>query len=337
MRILITGAVGFLGMHTASRLNAAGHELIGIDNFNDYYDPQLKHARHAKIRSFCKVHKVDLAELDAVKAIIAEFKPNVIVHLAAQAGVRYSMQDPMAYVQANVAGHTSVLEACRILGADFSHLVYASSSSVYGGNRKIPFSESDEVNDPVSIYAATKRAGELLASTYAHLFRVQAIGLRFFTVYGPWGRPDMAYWSFTRDILAGTPIRIFNHGKMMRDFTYIDDVVDGILAMVERSPTFENTSRPHRVYNIGNNNPEKLMDVVGLLETLLGKPAVKEFVEMQSGDVVQTYAEIEAAARDYGFSPSTSIELGLSRFVAWYKEFHGYSGLDKSPDLTVYR
>ena len=321
MRVLITGAAGFLGMHTASRLHAAGHELLGIDNFNDYYDPQLKHARSAQIRSFCEVHEVDLIETAAVKAITSTFKPNVIVHLAAQAGVRYSMQDPMAYVQANVAGHTSILEACRDLGEELSHLVYASSSSVYGGNKRVPFSEADEVNNPVSVYAATKRAGELLASTYAHLFKIKTIGLRFFTVYGPWGRPDMAYWSFTRDILAGKPIQIFNHGEMMRDFTYVDDVVAGITAIIERPPLFEDSVRPHRIYNIGNNKPEKLMDVITALEFLLGKSARKEFLGMQPGDVEQTYADIGEASRDYAFSPNTSIEVGLSRFVDWYKDY----------------
>lgn len=321
MKVLITGAAGFIGMHTAIRLQAAGHELLGVDNFNSYYDPALKVARQQNIEAFCPIETVDISNVEAIKETILAFRPNVIVHLAAQAGVRYSLENPMAYIQSNVTGHTAILEACRALGDEFSHLVYASSSSVYGGNTKIPFSEMDEVNQPVSLYAATKRADELISSTYAHLFGIKQIGLRFFTVYGPWGRPDMAYWSFTRDILNGQSIRIFNHGDMRRDFTYVDDIVSCIGAIVEKSPEFGAGERPHRVYNIGNNNPEQLMDVIGVLEASLGKEAVKEFVGMQPGDVKETYADIDAIHRDYGYEPTTSIHDGLPKFISWYRNY----------------
>lgn len=321
MKVLITGAAGFIGMHTAVRLNSAGHTLLGVDNFNDYYDPALKRARQNNIEAFCPIETVDISDVDKIKATILEFEPQVIVHLAAQAGVRYSLENPMAYIQSNVTGHTAILEACRELGDKLSHLVYASSSSVYGGNTKIPFSETDEVNQPVSLYAATKRADELISSTYAHLFGIKQIGLRFFTVYGPWGRPDMAYWSFTRNILNDKTIRIFNHGDMRRDFTYVDDIVSCIGAITEKAPEFAAEERPHRVYNIGNNNPEQLMDVIEILETALGKEAIKEFVGMQPGDVRETYANIDAINRDYGYEPTTSISDGLPRFISWYRQY----------------
>ena len=319
MKVMVTGAAGFIGMHVAERLHKAGHAVAGIDNFNDYYDPALKHARAARIASYCTVKPLDIADAGSVKTSFLDFAPDVVVHLAAQAGVRYSLQNPMAYIRSNLAGHAAVLEACRALGDRLSHLVYASSSSVYGGNTKVPFSETDPVELPVSLYAATKRSDELISSAYAHLFGIKQIGLRFFTVYGPWGRPDMAYWIFTDQILKGEPVRIFNRGDMRRDFTWIDDIVSGVVATVEKAPAFAPGSRPHKIYNIGNNRPEALLDMIAILEDALGVKAVRRLEDMQAGDVKETYADITAIGRDYGFAPTTPLSVGLPKFVEWYR------------------
>ncbi len=322
MRAIVTGAAGFIGMHAAEQLARDGYEVIGVDNFNDYYPVALKRARAARIAPFCPILEMDIAGADALKAAFLDFAPDVVVHLAAQAGVRYSLENPFAYVQSNLAGHVSVLEACRALGDRLSHLVYASSSSVYGGNTKVPFSETDPVELPVSLYAATKRADELISSAYAHLYDIRQIGLRFFTVYGPWGRPDMAYWLFTEKMLKGEPIPVFNHGDMRRDFTWIGDIVSGLAAIAKRAPDFQPGERPHKVYNIGNNRPEPLLDMIAVLERALGLESVRDFRDMQPGDVRETYADIAAITRDYGFSPSTPLSEGLPKFVSWYREHY---------------
>ncbi len=325
MTILVTGAAGFIGMHVATALLDRGETVVGADNLNDYYDPALKRARLARLESrdsFSFV-RVDLADRDQVFAVV-DARPDIdrVVHLAAQAGVRHSLTDPFVYVQSNVMGHLVVMEACRRLPS-IRHMVYASSSSVYGGNDVLPFSADDRVDNPVSLYAATKRADELMSDCYAHLYGLPMTGLRFFTVYGPWGRPDMSAWLFTDAILNDRPIRLFNHGKMRRDFTYIDDVIAGVLGALDRPPTGGAGQRPHRVYNLGNHRAEELMRFVEVLEQACGREAVKVFAEMQPGDVKETYADIEAARRDLGFEPKTSIEEGLPRFVAWYRAYHG--------------
>lgn len=320
MRVLITGMAGFIGFHTARRLASRGVEVVGVDNLNDYYDVALKEARLAELGDAARFERLDIADHEAFARLVRETRPDVVVHLAAQAGVRYSLENPFAYVHSNVTGHLSVLEACRA-HEGLSHLVYASSSSVYGGNVKVPFSEDDPVDQPVSLYAATKRADELMSATYAHLYGLKQVGLRFFTVYGEWGRPDMAYWSFAEQIAAGLPIRVFNHGKMRRDFTYIDDVVDGVFATVMQEPRFENPARPARVYNIGNNQPVELMDMIEALEDAIGRKAIMRFEEMQPGDVVETYADVDKLKADYGFAPETPLKEGLERFVAWFKDY----------------
>jgi UDP-glucuronate 4-epimerase len=321
--LLLTGAAGFIGFHVAQALLAQGRAVVGIDNLNDYYSVDLKQARLKQLegREGFRFAPIDIADRDAVFGLL-EVEPeiNAIVHLAAQAGVRYSLKNPYAYVHANLMGQVVMLEAARALpGAPF---VYASSSSVYGGNTKLPFAIEDAVDRPVSLYAATKRADELMSHTYAHLYGIAATGLRFFTVYGPWGRPDMAYYSFCKAILEGRPIPVFNHGKMKRDFTYIDDIVGGILAAVERPPPPDNGGVRHRVYNLGNHRAENLMDFIAVLEQALGRKAVIDFQPMQPGDVEATYADIEATTRDLGFRPTTPITLGLPKFVAWYKDYH---------------
>ena len=325
MRVLLTGAAGFIGFHTAQALLAKGHEVIGIDNLNAYYDVTLKQARLDRLME-ChgfSFRKLDVADKDGVLAL-ADEKPTHIVHLAAQAGERYSLIEPYAYVTSNLKGQVTMLELARKLG-DVGHFVYASSSSVYGGNTKTPFSVDDPVERPVSLYAATKRSDELMAWTYAHLYRIPATGLRFFTVYGPWGRPDMAAYLFTRRIMAGEPIPVFNHGKMKRDFTYIDDIVSGILSALGTPPPKEGSEPPARLYNLGNCHAENLMDFIAMLENALGKKAVCDFQPLQPGDVPETYADIAASTRDFGFSPKTSIAEGIPRFVAWYREYHGQS------------
>ncbi len=322
MTIVVTGAAGFIGAHLCTALVQQGKEVVGIDNLNPYYTPDLKRARLAQLSdhrafTFHELDICDIAQLDELG--VRDIK--TVVHLAAQAGVRYSIDNPRAYIQSNLVGHAEVLEYCR-QSEGLDHLIYASSSSVYGGNMKIPFSESDSVDRPVSLYAATKKADELMSHAYAHLYGIPQTGLRFFTVYGPWGRPDMAYWSFTEAILKGEPIRIFNKGDMRRDFTYIDDVVGGMLNIIEQGPKLVETGAPARVYNIGNNTPVPLMEMIEVLEHALGLQAQKEFVPMQMGDVKQTYADIDALQRDYGFAPATPIATGLPRFVEWYRAYH---------------
>ncbi len=325
MTILVTGAAGFIGFHVARALLARGEAVLGVDNLNDYYAVSLKEARLAELarhRHFTFV-RLDLAEREGLATLLAkDWKVDRVVHLAAQAGVRYSLINPRAYVAANVTGHLEVLEACRAL-PDLKHLVYASSSSVYGGNTKLPFAIDDPVDTPQSLYAATKKADELMAYTYAHLYRLPATGLRFFTVYGPWGRPDMAAWLFTEAILSGEPVRLFNHGNMQRDFTYIDDIVTGVLACLDRPPVDDGTAPPHRLYNLGNHRAEDLGRFLSVLESALGRTAQRELLPMQPGDVPATYADIAAAERDFGFAPKTPIDEGVPRFVEWYRGYHG--------------
>ncbi len=325
MAVLVTGAAGFIGMHTSLALLARGDDVVGVDNVNDYYSVALKEARLGELRRHrgFSFHRLELAERGALGALLARH-PEIdrVVHLAAQAGVRYSLVNPHAYITANLAGHFEVMEACRQLPR-LKHLVYASSSSVYGGNTKLPFAVSDPVDTPRSLYAATKKADELMSHCYAHLHRQPTTGLRFFTVYGPWGRPDMAAWIFTEAILAGKPIRVFNHGNMRRDFTYIHDIVDGVLACLDRPPPDGgDAAPPYRVYNLGNHRSEELMRFIGLIEGALGRRAIVELAPMEPGDVPATYADIEESERDFGFKPTTSIDVGLPRFVEWYRGYH---------------
>ncbi len=318
--ILVTGAAGFIGYFVAKRLLESGHEVIGVDNLSRYYDVALKEARVAGLqteRGFRFV-RLDLSDKSATQRLFAEAKPERVIHLAAQPGVRYSLQDPHAYVDANVTGFLNVLEGCR--HHPVRHLVYASSSSVYGGNTKVPFSVDDNVDHPVSLYAATKKANELMAHTYSHLFGMAVTGLRFFTVYGPWGRPDMAPMLFTKAILEGRPIQVFNRGDMKRDFTYVDDVVEGVVRVIERPP--EGPGVRAKVYNIGNSAPVDLMHFIGTLERLLGKTARKEMLPMQPGDVPATYADVTPLEREFGFRPQTSLEDGLEQLVRWYREYY---------------
>jgi UDP-glucuronate 4-epimerase len=319
--ILITGAAGFIGSHVARALLARGEAVLGIDNLNDYYDVSLKQARLSRLESEKQFtfRKIDISDRDGILNLAKEF-PTIdrIVHLAAQAGVRYSLIDPYAYVQSNVMGQVVMLELCRRL-KDMRHVVYASSSSVYGGNTKLPFSVDDPVEQPNSLYAATKRTDELIGYTYAHLFKIPSTGLRFFTVYGPWGRPDMAAFLFTRAIIAGEPIKVFNRGEMWRDFTYIDDIVAGVVRALDRPA---GGTPPHKVYNLGNHKSEKLMDYIAAIEQALQRKAVIELEPMQPGDVQSTYADIEASRRDLGFEPTTPISVGVPKFVDWYKEFY---------------
>ncbi len=327
MTILVTGAAGFIGSHLSTALMARGETVLGIDNMNAYYTVALKEARLARLTAnpAFRFLKADISDRAAMEALRPELS-NVtgIVHLAAQAGVRYSLENPYAYVEANVMGHLCMLEMARNL-PNVANFVYASSSSVYGGNTKLPFSVDDRVDSPVSIYAATKKADELMSHAYAHLYGFPATGLRFFTVYGPWGRPDMAAFLFADAILAGRPIRVFNAGEMQRDFTYIDDIVAGILAALDRPAQPDANGVRHRVYNLGNHRSEKLLDFIGVLEKALGRTAIKQMEPMQPGDVPATYADIEASRRDLGFEPTTPVDVGIPRFVAWYKDYHGIS------------
>lgn len=318
MAIVVTGAAGFIGSHVCQRLLARGDEVVGIDNMNSYYDPALKAARLARLsgRKGFSFHQLDIAEPGGLAAALGKRPVRKIVHLAAQAGVRYSLENPRAYIHANIAGHLEILELCRA-SSRLEHLVYASSSSVYGGNRKVPFCESDRVDDPVSIYAATKKADELMSSTYSHLFGLPQTGLRFFTVYGPWGRPDMASWIFTEAMLAGKPIRVFNHGEMWRDFTYIDDIVDGVVAVLDKPPA--DSAHKHALYNIGNSQPVHLGRFIGTLESLLGVEAIRHNEPLQPGEVEKTYADTSALERDFGFKPKVPVEEGLKKFVDWYR------------------
>jgi UDP-glucuronate 4-epimerase len=330
--ILVTGAAGFIGFHVAQRLLSAGREVVGADSVNDYYDPKLKQARIDLLKNnpgFTFI-KLDLADRVGSKSLFAQGFP-VVIHLAAQAGVRYSLQNPHAYVDANLQGFVNVLEGCR--HNDCKHLLFASSSSVYGSNTKLPFSVQDNVDHPISLYAASKKANELLAHAYSHLYELPATGLRFFTVYGPWGRPDMAMFIFAKAILEGQPIKLFNHGKMRRDFTFIDDVSEALVRLIDRPPKgLQNwdashpdpatSTAPWKIYNIGNNRPEELMAVVSLLEKEFGRTAAKEMLPIQPGDVEATYADVTALEREIGFRPSTPIEDGIARFAKWYREYH---------------
>jgi UDP-glucuronate 4-epimerase len=326
MKVLVTGAAGFIGMHVCERLLARGDEVIGIDNLNDYYDVSLKEARLARLRPHAAFSfaRMDIADRSGVAELFASEKPQRVVNLAAQAGVRYSLINPQAYIDANLVGFANILEGCR--HNDCEHLVYASSSSVYGGNTKMPFAEDDNVDHPVSLYAATKKANELMAHAYSHLYGLPATGLRFFTVYGPWGRPDMAYFSFAKAILEGRPIEVFNHGDMKRDFTYIDDIVEGVVRVLDKVATPIETGASgaaHRVFNIGNHQPVQLLDFIAVLESELGCTAEKKFLPMQDGDVPATYADTRSLGEWVGFAPATPLATGLKHFVKWYEEYFG--------------
>jgi UDP-glucuronate 4-epimerase len=328
MRILVTGAAGFIGMHTAQRLLARGDEVFGVDNLNDYYDVRLKQDRLRQLEAYPQFHfqKLDIADVDAMQRYFAEIKPHRVIHLAAQAGVRYSLKNPHAYAQSNLVGFVNILEGCR--QNQVEHLVYASTSSVYGANTKMPFSEHDNVDHPVSLYAATKKANEAMAHSYSHLYGLPTTGLRFFTVYGPWGRPDMSAYLFANAILQGRPIDVFNEGKMRRDFTYVDDIVTGVVATVDKIATSDtsfdfsapdpaSSYAPYRIYNIGNNEPIELMTFIDCLERMIGKKAILNMLPMQAGDVVATYADVGQLKRAVGFAPSTPLEVGLRRYVDW--------------------
>jgi len=335
-KILVTGAAGFIGFHMSKLLLEKGHHVIGIDNMNDYYEPQLKEDRLALLVAYSNFvfYKKDIKDKVELDRIFIEHRPAYVIHLAAQAGVRYSITNPYAYVDSNLIGFMNVLEACR--NYPVKHLIYASSSSVYGGNKVVPFSTHHNVDHPVSLYAATKKSNELMAHTYSHLYNIPTTGLRFFTVYGPWGRPDMAYFSFTKDMMAGNPIKVFNKGEMERDFTYVDDIVEGIHKLLDCIPkaqtnwdeSIDNLSTsfaPYKLYNIGNNSPVKLMRFIEVLEALLETEAEKVFMDMQLGDVLRTYADVSDLEKDIGFKPDTTIEEGLSKFVKWYKKYYNSS------------
>jgi len=336
MKILVTGAAGFIGMHVAQRLLDRDHEIVGIDNLNDYYDPNLKLARLARLQPHARFafQRIDVGESQAVSTLFATERFDRVAHLAAQAGVRYSLKNPQTYIDSNVTGFLNILEACRHHGCE--HLVYASTSSVYGANRKLPFSVHDNTDHPVSLYAATKKANELMAHTYSHLFALPVTGLRFFTVYGPWGRPDMSAALFTRAILEGKPIDVFNRGEMERDFTYIDDIAEGVVRCLDVIPQADDSVdmlrpdpatsyAPYRLYNIGNNRPVQLGVFIETLEAALGKTAIKNLLPMQPGDVPATYADIEELRDATGFTPSTPLEEGLRRYVAWYRDYYEMS------------
>ena len=333
-KILVTGAAGFIGYHTSERLLARGDTVVGLDNVNDYYDPTLKAARLARLQGqpgFTFV-KLDLGDRAGIERLFATERFDKVINLAAQAGVRYSLTNPHTYIDSNLVGFLHILEGCRHHGVQ--HLTYASSSSVYGANTAMPFSVHQNVDHPLSLYAATKKANELMAHTYSHLYGLPTTGLRFFTVYGPWGRPDMALFLFTKAILEGRPIDVFNHGQMRRDFTYIDDIVEGVIRTSDHTappniawdsdcPDPATSKAPYRIYNIGNNNPVELMHLIGTLEQALGRTAVKNMLPMQLGDVPATYADVAALEQDVGFAPRTSIETGVARFVAWYRAYYG--------------
>ena len=334
MRVLVTGAAGFIGMHVSQLLLGRGDTVVGLDNLNDYYDPRLKHARLARLtgRDGFSFVRMDVADRDGMAALFADGRFERVVHLAAQAGVRYSLTNPQAYIESNVVGFTNVLEGCR--HARVEHLVYASSSSVYGGNTHMPFSEHDSVDHPVSLYAATKKANELMAHTYSHLFGLPTTGLRFFTVYGPWGRPDMALFLFTKAILEGRPIDVFNHGRMVRDFTYVDDIAEGVVRtldrVAERDAAFDpsrpdpaRSAAPYRLFNIGNHEPVELMTFIEAIEQALGQTAVKNFMPLQDGDVPATFADVSELAAWTGFQPAMPVQEGVRRFIDWYRGHYG--------------
>jgi UDP-glucuronate 4-epimerase len=331
-KILVTGAAGFIGYHTSERLLARGDEVVGLDNVNDYYDPTLKEARLARIAGHpgFRFFRMELADRDGLERLFREERFDRVIHLAAQAGVRYSITNPHAYIDSNLIGFLNILEGCRHHGVQ--HLTYASSSSVYGANTAMPFSVHHNVDHPVSLYAATKKANELMAHTYSHLYGLPTTGLRFFTVYGPWGRPDMAMFLFTKAILDGNPIDVFNHGRMQRDFTYIDDIVEGVIRTSDHTaepngqwnsdaPDPATSKAPYRIYNIGNNNPVELMHLIETIERALGRVAQKRMLPLQAGDVPATYANVDALVRDVGFAPQTPIETGVANFVAWYRSY----------------
>jgi UDP-glucuronate 4-epimerase len=333
MKILVTGAAGFIGARLSERLLERGDTVLGYDNLNDYYDPSLKEARLRRLQPQAGFSMVrgGLEDRAALEAAFDGFAPQRVVNLAAQAGVRYSLQNPHAYIQSNIVGFMNILEACRHRGVE--HLVYASSSSVYGGNRKLPFAVEDSVDHPLSLYAASKKANELMAHTYSHLYRLPTTGLRFFTVYGPWGRPDMALFQFTQRILAGEPIELFNNGQHTRDFTYIDDIVEGVIRTLDhvpgpdpnydpRAPNPATSDAPYRVYNIGNNAPVQLLDYIEVLEQALGRKAQRRLLPLQPGDVPDTFADVSALQRDVGYAPSTPIQTGIARFVQWYRAYY---------------
>ncbi|HUV49716.1 MAG TPA: NAD-dependent epimerase [Anaerolineae bacterium] len=333
--VLITGAAGFIGFHLAKRLLDSGCHVAGVDNLNHYYDVGLKEDRLEILASNenFKFHKTDLSDKNGLEKIFGNTSFDVVVNLAAQAGVRYSLTNPGAYVDSNIVGFVNILECCR--HNNVKHLVFASSSSVYGANTKMPFSVHDNVDHPVSLYAASKKSNELMAHAYSHLFQLPCTGLRFFTVYGPWGRPDMALFLFTKAILAGKPIKVFNHGKMKRDFTYIDDIVEGVVRVMNRvpkpnqkwsgdAPDPGSSYAPYKLYNIGNNNPVELMEFIAAIENILGKKAEKEFLDLQPGDVPATYADIDDLIKDVGFKPATTIEAGIACFLSWYKDYYGH-------------
>ncbi|MDX1915773.1 MAG: NAD-dependent epimerase [Methylophilus sp.] len=336
MKVIVTGVAGFIGFYVCQQLLARGDEVIGIDNLNDYYDVSLKRARLASIQQHPQASQFsfiefDMADTQGLLDTFAKCQPQRVVHLAAQAGVRYSLKNPHAYSQSNLVAFTNVLEACRHYAVE--HLVYASSSSVYGGNTKMPFSEQDSVDHPVSLYAATKKANELMAHTYSHLYQLPTTGLRFFTVYGPWGRPDMSPFLFADAIFNNRPIKVFNHGDMLRDFTYIDDIVEGVIRVLDKpatpdadfdasNPNSSTSHAPYRIFNIGNSQPEKLLDFIGFIEEAIGKTAQKEFLPMQAGDVKATYADTSALEAWVGFKPNTSLKAGVHRFVDWYRQYY---------------
>ncbi|MGZ7042215.1 MAG: NAD-dependent epimerase [Thermoanaerobaculia bacterium] len=335
--ILVTGAAGFIGYHVSRRLLERGDDVVGIDNINDYYDPSLKEARLALLREFPKFQfeRVDTADRDRMAALFESRRPQRVVHLAAQAGVRYSLTHPFAYTDSNITGFLTILEGCRAVAVE--HLLFASSSSVYGANTKQPFSEHQNVDHPISLYAATKKANELMAHTYAHLYRIPMTGLRFFTVYGPWGRPDMALFKFTKGIIENTPIPVFNEGKMIRDFTYIDDIVEGVLRVLDRRPTGDpawnssdpdpaRSNAPYRIFNIGNNQPVQLLQFIQVLERCLGRRAKLDLLPIQPGDVVSTMADVSELEKAVGFRPATSVEDGVAAFVKWYKDYYRVPG-----------
>jgi len=323
-RYFITGAAGFIGFYLSKRLLEAGAEVIGLDNMNDYYEVSLKEERVAALRAYERFTfiKGDLADKECILGIFKQYTPQIVVNLAAQAGVRHSIDHPDAYIQSNILGFFHILEGCRYYPAE--HLIYASSSSVYGGNEKVPFSVTDMVDRPESLYAATKKSNELMAHAYSKLYQIPVTGLRFFTVYGPMGRPDMAYYKFAKKIMENEPIQIYNNGDMLRDFTYIDDIITGITNILGNPPVIDERGAAYRLYNIGNHSPVKLMDFITTLEKCLGKEAKKEFLPMQKGDVYQTYADVEELMRDYDFKPDTSIETGLSKFAEWFLSYYNY-------------
>lgn len=323
-RYLITGGAGFIGFYLSKALLEKGAEVTGLDNLNDYYEVSLKEDRLAILQKYPKYHfvKADLADKEAVFRIFKDFSPQIVVNLAAQAGVRYSIDNPDAYIQSNIIGFFHVLEGCRYYPVE--HLVFASSSSVYGGNKKVPFSTKDRVDKPVSLYAATKKSNELMAYSYSKLYSIPLTGLRFFTVYGPMGRPDMAYFKFAKKIMADEPIQIYNNGDMLRDFTYIDDIIKGIENILGNPPLQDENGAAYKIYNIGNNKPEKLMDYIAVLERCLGREAKKEYLPMQPGDVYETYADVQDLMDDYGFKPSTTIEEGLEKFAKWFLKYYQY-------------